>query len=91
MGRISTLDLFASIASAQRMVVTRRSWLFSTDRGNNVKHCLSVPPDVHDYFRHELNRTTDMKKSKEKKKLLREEVAAEGNVVHDIDSDDDEL
>jgi hypothetical protein len=32
-----------------------------------------------------------MKKSKEKKKMLREEVAAEGNVVHDIDLDDEEL
>jgi hypothetical protein len=60
-------------------------------RGNNVKHCSSVPPDVRDYFRCELYRTADRKKSKPKERLLREEVAAEVNVVHDIDSDDEEL
>jgi hypothetical protein len=31
------------------------------------------------------------KTTKKKKRLLREEVAAEGNIVHNIDSDDDEL
>jgi hypothetical protein len=60
-------------------------------RGNNVKHCSCVPPDVRDYFRRELDRTADRKKTKKKERLLREEVAAEGNVVHDIDSDDKEL
>jgi hypothetical protein len=60
-------------------------------RGNNVKHCSCVPPDVHDYFQHQFDRTTDRKKSKQKKRVLREEVAAEGNVIHDIDSDDEEL
>jgi hypothetical protein len=59
--------------------------------GNNVKHCSCVPPDVRDYFRCELDRTTDRKKGKQKERLLREEVAVEGNVVHDIDSDDKEL
>jgi hypothetical protein len=60
-------------------------------RGNNVKHCSCVPPDVHDYFQHQFDQTTDRKKSKQKKRVLREEVAAEGNVIHDIDSDDEEL
>jgi hypothetical protein len=60
-------------------------------RGNNVKHCSCVPLDVRDYFRHELDRGADRKKTKQNERLLREEVAAEGNVVHDIDSDDEEL
>jgi hypothetical protein len=51
MGRTSTPDLFASIASAQRRVVARHvssnTWSVG---GNNVKHCSSVPPDVDDYF-----------------------------------------
>jgi hypothetical protein len=59
--------------------------------GNNVKHCSCVPPDVRDYFRCELDRTADRKKSNQKERLLREEVTAEGNVVHDIDSEDEEL
>jgi hypothetical protein len=58
---------------------------------NNVKHCSSVPPDVHDYFLQELDRTVDRKKSKQKERLLREEVVTEGNVIHDIDFDDDEF
>jgi hypothetical protein len=61
------------------------------DRGNNVKHCSCVPPDVRDYFWHELDRIADRKKTKQKERLLREEVAAEGNVVHGIDSNDKEL
>jgi hypothetical protein len=46
--------------------------------GNNIKHCSCVPPDVHDYFRRELDRIADRKKTKQKERLLREEVAAEG-------------
>jgi hypothetical protein len=56
-----------------------------------VKHCSCVPPDVCDYFRRELNRTSDRKKTKKKERLLREEVAAEGNGIHDIDSNEEEL
>jgi hypothetical protein len=59
--------------------------------GNNVKHYSFVPPNVHDYFRCELDQIADKKKPKPKERLLKEEVAAEGNVVHDIDSDDEEL
>jgi ribosomal protein RSM22 (predicted rRNA methylase) len=33
----------------------------------------------------------DRKKSKQKERLLRDEVATEDNVIHDIDSDDEEL
>jgi hypothetical protein len=50
-------------------------------QGNNVKHYLYVPPDVCDYFQRELDWTADKKKSKQKERLLREEVAVEGNVV----------
>jgi hypothetical protein len=60
-------------------------------RENNVKHCSCILPNVHDYFLCDLDRTTDRKKSKQKERLLREEVATEGNVVHDIDSEDKEL
>jgi hypothetical protein len=41
-------------------------------RGNNVKHCSCVPPDIHDYFWRELDRT---------KRLLREEVVVEVNLL----------
>jgi hypothetical protein len=61
------------------------------NRGNNVKHCSFVPSDVHDYFRRGLDRKADRKKTKNKERLLREEVAAEGNVVHGIDFGDEEL
>jgi hypothetical protein len=60
-------------------------------QGNNVKHCLCVPPYIPDYFKRELDRAADRRKTKKKERLLREEVATEGNVVHDIDSDDEEL
>jgi hypothetical protein len=60
-------------------------------QGNNVKHCSCVPLDIRDYFRRELDRTADRKKSKQNERLIRDEVAAEGNVVHDIDSEDEEL
>jgi hypothetical protein len=55
------------------------------------RHCFCVPPDVRDYFQCDLDQTTDRKKTKNKERLLREEVVAESNVVHDIDSDDEEL
>jgi hypothetical protein len=57
-----------------------------------VKHCGSVPPDVGYYFCRELDRTAENRRVRQRQSLLREEVATEGNVVHDIDSDnDDEL
>jgi hypothetical protein len=37
-----------------------------TDRGNNVKHCSFVPPDIHDYFRRELDRTVERRPRKRK-------------------------
>jgi flavin-dependent dehydrogenase len=55
-----------------------------------VKHCGSIPQDVRDYFRHELDRTAENRRARQWQSLLREEVVAEGNVVHDIDSDNDE-
>jgi hypothetical protein len=61
-----------------------------TKRGSNVKHCGSVPAEVQDYFCHELNRSAENKRARQRQSLLREEVAAEGNVVHDIDSENDE-
>jgi hypothetical protein len=56
-------------------------------RGSNVKHYGSVPLDIRNYFHHDLDRTTQNRKARQRQQLLREEVAAEGNVVHNIDSD----
>jgi hypothetical protein len=55
-----------------------------------VKHCGSVPLDVRDYFHRDLDRTTENRRARQRQSLLREEVAVEGNVVHNIDSDNDE-
>jgi hypothetical protein len=35
-------------------------------RGNNVKHCSCVPPDVREYFQRDLDQTTNRKKTKQK-------------------------
>lgn len=59
-------------------------------RGAEVVHCASVPPEVRDYFRRALDKTVEKKRMKQKERILREEAAAEGNVEHDVDSDDDE-
>jgi hypothetical protein len=59
-------------------------------RGSNVKHCGSVPPNVWDYFCCDLDRTAERGRARQRQSLLREEVAIEGNVVHDIDLDNDE-
>jgi hypothetical protein len=45
---------------------------------------------VHDYFCHDLYRTVENKSARQQQSLLREEVAVKGNVIHDIDSDNDE-
>jgi hypothetical protein len=75
MGRTSTINLFAIIASARRRVVVPHvSKQHLAVRGNNVKNCSCVPLDVCDYFRRELDRTADQKTTKKKKRLLREEV-----------------
>jgi hypothetical protein len=58
--------------------------------GSIVKHCGSVPPDVQDYFRHELDRTAENRRARQRRSLIREEVATDGNAVHDIDSENDE-
>jgi hypothetical protein len=63
----------------------------SGEQCETFSHCSCVAPDVHDYFQRELDRMADRKMSKQKERLLREEVAAEGNVIHDIDSEDEEL
>jgi hypothetical protein len=49
-----------------------------------------VPLDVRDYFRRELDRTTENRRARQEQSMLREEVATEGNVVHDIDSNNNE-
>ena len=59
-------------------------------RGSNVVACSSVPPDVRDYYRRQLDRTADRKKERVRERLRVEEVAREGNVVHDVDDDDDD-
>jgi hypothetical protein len=53
-------------------------------------HCGSVPLDVRDYFRRDLDRSTQNRRVRQWQSTLREEVAAEGNVVHNIDWDNDE-
>jgi hypothetical protein len=55
-----------------------------------VKHCCSVPPDVREYFHRDFNRTAENRRAQQRHSLLREEVATEGNVVHNIYSDNDE-
>jgi hypothetical protein len=55
-----------------------------------VKHFGSVPPKVCDYFCCELDRSAEKKRAMQRLSLLREEVAAEGNVVYDIDSENNE-
>jgi hypothetical protein len=52
-----------------------------------MKHCGSVPIDVQDYFCHDLDRAVENRMTRQRQSLLREEVAAKGNVVHNIDSD----
>jgi hypothetical protein len=59
-------------------------------RVSNVKHCGSVPPDVRDYFHRDLDRTIENRRARQRQSLLREEVIAERNVIHNIDSDNDE-
>ena len=58
-------------------------------RGGNVISCSCVPPNVRDYYRRQLDRTAD-KKERVRESLRLEEVAREGNVVHDVDDDDDD-
>jgi hypothetical protein len=58
-------------------------------RGSNVKYCGSVSLDVRDYFRRDLDRSAQNRRARQRQTMLREEVAAEGNVVHNIDSDND--
>jgi hypothetical protein len=55
-----------------------------------VKHCFSVPPDMQDYFHRDLDRTAENRRARQRQSLLREEVATEWNVVHNIDSANDE-
>jgi hypothetical protein len=45
---------------------------------------------VRDYFRRDLDRTAENRRARQRRLLLRKEVAAKGNVVHNIDSDNDE-
>jgi hypothetical protein len=58
--------------------------------GSNVEHCGSIPSDMWDYFRRELHRSIENKRARQWQSLLREEVAAQENVVHDIDSENEE-
>jgi hypothetical protein len=59
-------------------------------RESNVKHFGSVAPNVRDYFRRDLDRSAQNRRASKRQSILREEVAAEGNVVHNINSDNDE-
>jgi hypothetical protein len=60
--------------------------------GSKVKHCGSVPLDFQDYFHRNLDRTAQNRRARQRESLLREKVAVKGNVVHNIDSDNnDEL
>ena len=52
--------------------------------------CASVPPDVHDFFCRNLDRAAERRRTRQRESLLREEAAAEGNTIHEIDSDNDE-
>ena len=42
-------------------------------RGSNVIHCDMVPPNVRDYFRHELDRARDKRKGKGEERFRRQE------------------
>jgi hypothetical protein len=54
-----------------------------------VNHCGSVLSDVRDYFRREFDRIVENRRAKQRQSLIREEVVEE-NVVHNIDSENDE-
>ncbi|KAK3124751.1 hypothetical protein QOZ80_7BG0592000 [Eleusine coracana subsp. coracana] len=54
-------------------------------RGGQVVHCSFVPPDVHDYFRADIDRTAQKKKDRIRDRLYREEIAVEGNVREEDD------
>ncbi|GJM91712.1 hypothetical protein PR202_ga08116 [Eleusine coracana subsp. coracana] len=57
----------------------------------DVVSCDRVPPDVRAYYLRQLDRTAD-KKERQRESLRREEIAAEGNVIYDVNDDnDDEL
>ncbi|GJN05321.1 hypothetical protein PR202_ga22940 [Eleusine coracana subsp. coracana] len=60
-------------------------------RGGNMIHYSNVPSNVCDYYRRELDRIVTRKKYIQRDNLRREEVAREGNVVHDINDDEDEV
>jgi hypothetical protein len=55
-----------------------------------VNHCGSVLSDVRDYFRCEFDRIVENRRAKQRQSLIREEVAVEENVVHNIDSENNE-
>ena len=60
-------------------------------RGRNVVHCTHVSPDVHDYFRGELDRTADRKKERMQENMRREQIAVQDNGIHCDDNDDEVL
>ncbi|GJM98300.1 hypothetical protein PR202_ga15295 [Eleusine coracana subsp. coracana] len=55
-------------------------------RGRNVVSCTLVSAEVRDYFRRELDKTTDKRRGRQQERLRREEITAEG----DVDDEDDE-
>jgi hypothetical protein len=79
MRRTSTPHLFVSIASARRRVVVPHVSSNTWPAGGTMWPFVS--PDVRDYFRRDLDRKVDRKKTRNKERLLREEVTAEGNIV----------
>ncbi|KAK3130342.1 hypothetical protein QOZ80_6BG0492250 [Eleusine coracana subsp. coracana] len=60
----------------------------SAERGSNVVSYNHVPHDVRDYFRRELDRTADKRRSRQQERLRREKITVEGNVD---DEDEEEL
>ncbi|GJN12677.1 hypothetical protein PR202_ga30974 [Eleusine coracana subsp. coracana] len=64
--------------------VTRFKEYLACRRGE-VVYCSSVPSDVRNYFRADIDRTPQKKKDIVQERLRREEIAAEGNVREEDD------
>ena len=48
-------------------------------RGAEVVHCRNVPPNVREYFQHEIERATKATADRAQERLRREKAAVEGN------------
>ena len=56
--------------------------------GAEVVHCKNVPPDVRDFFQHELDRAKKATADRAREKLRREKAAAEGNYPGDEEDEE---